>query len=61
MIQQPSGVQKASSSKRKKADRPLPRSMPVEAVQAALRINDVMLPCSIIFFRPRGHFVRDIL
>jgi hypothetical protein len=41
--------------------RPLPRLAPVEAVHAALRINVVMLPCSIIVFRCRGLFVRDIL
>jgi hypothetical protein len=40
---------------------PLPRSTPVEAVQSVLRINVVMLPCSVIFFRPRGYFVRDTL
>jgi hypothetical protein len=45
----------------RKLGRPLPRSMPVEAIQAMLRINDVILPCPVIFFKPMSHFVRDIL
>jgi hypothetical protein len=45
----------------RKLGRPLPRSVPVEAVQDALRLNIVILPCSIIFLRPMGHFVKDIL
>jgi hypothetical protein len=41
--QQPNGVQKASLSKRKKARQTSPQSMPVEAIQAVLGINIVMM------------------